>query len=261
MPFENTNDLSFFYYSSHHKEALARMQYAVIQRKVGVILTGDYGVGKTFVSSALMKMCLEGKCVVNFIPNPRLTPIEFIQEVNFQMGGDRVYSPATTKMDMLRSIKERLEHYFNRDLRPVLLIDEAQSITDDDLMEEIRLLLNIQADSHALFTLILCGQPQLEEKIEKFPQLKQRISIRYQLLSLDKEEVKEYIKYRLKVAGTTQNLFEETTYMHIFNLSKGMPRAINNICDLSLLTGFIRRLDIIGDEVVLHVARDLREES
>ncbi len=259
MPFENVNDASFFYYSSKHKEALARMKYAVQQRKLGVFLIGEYGTGKTFLSRVLKKFFPEGGCRFVFINNPRLQPLEFLIEVNYQLEGEGDIGPQPMKMELLRSIQRRLEDRYNKDIYTVIIVDEAQSIQDEDLFEEIRLLLNVQAEESALFTLILLGQPQIEEKIEKKPQFKQRLSIRYKLDALNNSETKEYIDHRLKSAGRERKIFSDLAYGEIFTLSKGMPRSINNICDLALFDAFTRKLETVDKNTIVHVGEDLGE--
>lgn len=261
MPFENVNDPSFLYHSSQHKEALARMQYAVQQKKLGVLLVGEYGTGKTFLSRILKRSVSEDKFVFIFITNPRFNSLDFIKEINYQLGGkiDELSKP--TKMDYLRSIRNSFQEHKEKELFVVLVVDEAQSIKEDDLLEEIRLLLNIQSEESTYFTLVLMGQPQLEIEIEKIPQFKQRLSIRYTLDFLSSQETKEYIEHRLKVAGTQRKIFTDDAYQEIFSISRGMPRAINNICDLSLLNAFIQKQGMINKEIVLHVAQDLGESS
>ncbi len=259
MPFENVNDASFFYYSTQHREALARMNYAVRQKKLGVLLTGEYGTGKTFLSRVLKKVFSEDKYIFVFITNPRLKPLEFIKEINYQLGGKLKGNSVPEKMDFLHSIQDALEEYARKEMFVVIVVDEAQSIQRDDLLEEIRLLLNVQSENAVLFTLILLGQPLLEEKVEKIPQLRQRLSIRYKLSSLNKEETKEYIEHRLKIAGAVRRIFTDGAYKEIFSLSKGMPRAINNICDLALLSAFIARKEAVDEDTIVHVGEDLGE--
>lgn len=233
------------------------MTYAVQQRKLGVLLIGEYGTGKTFLSQVLKKMLPEDKFIFVFITNPRLNPVELTREIDTQLKRSSVLSTLSTKGEFLRSIEDHLSDYKTKGVHPVMIIDEAQSIESYDLLEEIRLLLNIQAEDAPLFTLILLGQPQLEEKIEKLPQLKQRLSIMYKLTPLNKEETREYVEFRMKVAGATRQVFTDSACMEIYALSKGRPRAINNICDLALLNGFIKKTGIIDIEMVSQVGGDL----
>jgi general secretion pathway protein A len=235
------------------------MGYAIQQRKLGVFLTGEYGTGKTFLSRVLKRNFMEERYIFVFINNPRVSPLELIKEVNYQLDGKVDMSSQPTKMDYLRSIKNTLEDYNRKDIYVVMVIDEAQSIKEEDLLEEIRLLLNIQSEERVLFTLIMMGQPQLEDKIENIPQLKQRLSIRYRLAPLNGEETREYIDYRLKVGGTDRKIFTDSAYEEVFSLSGGMPRAINNICDLALLSAFTQKLDMVNRETVIAVGKDLGE--
>jgi len=260
-PFENTNDTAFFYYSPDHQEAFSRMMYAVREHKTGFFLTGDYGTGKTFLSRALIKEYAGDKFKFVTITNPRLTSADFIKEINYQLDQNLESSQPLTKVDLLRSVSSALEKNHSNGLHSVIVVDEAQSVEQDSLLEEIRLLLNMQGVDYLLFTLILLGQDILAEKIENMPQLKQRLSIRYHLSPLDKEAAKEYIKYRLKVAGSNKEIFAESGYGEIYNLSGGVPREINNICDLALLTGFIQRKDLIDEDIIIQVGKDLEAGS
>ena len=259
MPFENINDPLFFYYSPKHKEALARMIYAVRQRKLGALLVGEYGTGKTFLSSVLKKVSLESKYTFVFITNPRLSSLEFIQEVYYQLGGRLDLSENPSRVDFLHFIKKSLEENHKRNMHTVIVIDEAQSIKEQDFFEELRLLLNFQNEEAVFSTLILLGQPPLGDNVKKVPQLKQRLAIRYHLAPLNEEETKDYIGHRLKVAGAKRKLFSDNAYKDIFSLSKGMPRAINNICDLALFSGFSRKLDIVDKETIINAGQDLGE--
>jgi general secretion pathway protein A len=256
MPFENTNDLNFFYPSSKHKEALGRMQYVVTQRKSGFLLTGECGTGKTYVINALIKMAYQHKCVTGLVSNPRLTALEFIHEVMVQLGGKPGLEKGE-KMDYLRTIRERLLDNHTKKMHTVMIVDEAQSIEDPNLLEEIRLLLNFQEKESLLLSFIPVGQLQLEEMIAKRPQLAQRFALRYRLPALSGEETREYIEYRLKVAGCQKTMFTDAAQEMTYFISGGMPRVINNLCDLALLTGFIKKTTIIDKDIVTQVGQDM----
>ena len=128
---------------------------------------------------------------------------------------------------------------------------------DVSLLEEIRLLMNIQGDDNSLFTLVLLGQPHMQDKIERIPQLKQRLSIRYKLSPLTEEETELYIDHRLSVAGATRRIFSGSACREIYAISKGMPREINNICDLALLAGYVEGAQAVDKDIVQRVREDL----
>jgi type II secretory pathway predicted ATPase ExeA len=140
----------------------------------------------------------------------------------------------------------------------VIVIDEAQVISVESL-EELRLLLNFQLNDIFLFTLILLGQPELKTKINDLPQLRQRFSIRYHLKALTEDQTREYIQHRLKVAGAEEEIFRDDAYSEIYRFSGGIPRRINNICDLALLVGCAEALEKIDKEIITDVAEDLEE--
>ena len=233
------------------------MQYAVSQHKLGMILTGDCGVGKTFVTKVLMNQFFDGQCKFAYIANPLLSPEEFLHELNFQLAGAPL--PGATKPDLLHGIKSRLDYYSSQNIYVVVVIDEAQSIDNANLFEEIRFLLNLHQDEKVTFTLILSGQNSLNEKIEQNPSLKQRLSVRFQLLPLDLDETTKYINHRLEVTGTKRQIFTPAAYNKIFQVSGGKPRVINNLCDFCLLSGYMRKSDTIDEDIVSHVAAELGE--
>jgi general secretion pathway protein A len=256
-PFENTPDPRFLYYSQRHEEALSRMLYAVRERKGAAILTGEYGSGKTLLSRVLLEELLQEHYQTALIFNPRLPPLELIKEIIYQLGSDIL--SLSNKTDALHSLNEILYKNRKDNKNTVIVIDEAQAIGEEDSFEELRLLLNFQLNDNFLLTLILLGQPELKEKIDNLPQLRQRLAVRYHLKALTEAETEEYIKHRLGVVGAKQQIFSEDACKEIYYFSAGIPRRINNICDMALLVGCGEGLNKIGKKIIKEVAEDLEE--
>ncbi len=260
-PFENTPDPHFLYHSSKHEEAFSRLLYAIRERKGAAMLSGEYGSGKTLLSRALLEELDKERYQVVLIFNPNLPLIEFLKEIIYQLGGNSSFN---TKTELLHILNEIL--YSNRQANKdtIVVIDEAQAIASDEIFEELRLLLNFQLDDMFLLTLILLGQPELKEKVDRIPQLKQRMGIRYHLFGLDEWETQGYIIHRLKIAGLAEGIskgiFPEESCHLIFKGSEGIPRRINNICDMCLLIGFGDKRSSINEETTRKVIVDLEEE-
>jgi len=258
-PFENVTDPAFFYASREHQEALSRMFYVVSERKPGLLLLGDYGVGKTFLSRALMAQCPPDKYRFIYIANPRLSALEMLSEICFQLGCSYEQNGSDSKVKLLHEIEHTLKKNHESGKHNVLVFDEAQSIPVNTLLEEIRLLLNTQTDTAILFTLLLVGQPTVMKDMEALPQLIQRLGVRYRLTPFNQEETIQYVRHRLRVAGLDQDIFTDGAFAQIHNASGGIARAINNVCDMALLTGFMKRLHIIDEDIIFQVANDLKD--
>ena len=203
------------------------------------------------------KECLPGNYKFISISNPRLTPLELTKEISYQLGVGEL-SSNSSKIEYLHKIEDGLKKNYQNSLHTVIIIDEAQSIKEPELLEEIRLLFNLQREV-VFFTLILLAQPSFKESLDKLPHFKQRIPIRYELSPLDEGETKEYIEFRLKRAGASKNIFSFPAYKQVYSLSGGVPRLINNLCDLALLAGSLNTLKIIDEHTVFQVAKDLGE--
>lgn len=256
-PFENTPDPHFLYYSRRHEEALSRMLYVIREQKGAAILTGEYGSGKTLLSRVLLEELNQDQYQSALIFNPRLPSLELLKEVIYQLGRD--VSSLSNKTDLLHSLNEILYKNKNEDKNTVIVVDEAQAIGEEESFEELRLLLNFQLNDNFLLTLILLGQPELKKKIDNMPQLRQRLAVRYHLKALTKIETKEYIEHRLEVAGAKQQIFSEEAFSEVYNFSAGIPRRINNICDMSLLVGCGEEIALIDSRIIKEVAEDLEE--
>lgn len=258
-PFENTPDPKFLYYSRQHEEALSRMLYVVREKKGAALLTGEYGCGKTLLSRVLkQELQQENKYQSAYILDPRLLGLEFIQEVVYQLSGNPV---PQTKIALFHSMNKLLHANYNAGKHSVLVIDEAQAIKNKRVFEELRLLVNFQLDNAFLLTVILLGSPELKLAVANLPQLLQRMAVRYHLNGLNENETKEYIVHRLKVAGAAKQIFTEDAYHQVYLSASGVPRRINNICDLALLVGFSNNLSVIDRKAVLDVSEDLEIPS
>ena len=258
-PFENTPDPEFAYYSKQHLEALTRFLYAVVERKGAAILTGEYGSGKTLISRIITNRLLQEERQYNvaLIVNPAITAIEMLREIVYQLGADT--SKDIQKMDILKVLNEKLYENMNTKRHTVIIIDEAQIIENDAIFEEIRLLLNFQSDDKFLLTLLLLGQPELRQKVGRIPQLEQRFSVKYHLMNLGFDDTVNYIQHRSKTAGRQDSIFTDSAYKLIYEASGGIPRKINNICDISLMLGYNKGLNKIDENIVLSVAEDMKE--
>jgi len=237
------------------------MQYTIIQHKLGMILTGECGVGKTFISKVLINQFLDGQCRFVYIPNPKLNSTELLSEILFQLENTDPIGPTITKPELLRLIQKRFSYYKNNNLYVVIIIDDAQAIANDELFEEIRLLMNLHEQDTVSFTLILSGNTQLMNKISTNPSLNQRLAMRFELLPLEEEETMKYIEHRLEVTGIKNKIFTPQAYKTIQRLSGGKPRVINNICDFALLTGFMQKAPMIDENIIAHVGKELGQET
>ena len=258
VPFKNTPDPKYIYYSKEHEEALVRLLYVVTEGRGGLLLTGEYGCGKTLLSRVFLNELNDSKFLVALITNPNLTDVDFLREVLFQLGVD---SQLTHKVDLLHDLDKLILKTHENGRSIVIIVDEAQQVSRDETFEEIRLLLNYQQYDAFMVTLILMGQPELRGKVAAIPQLKQRLGMRFHLQRLGHEECRNYIDHRLNVAGQTREIFTSDGKDAVFESSKGTPREINNICDMALLTGYGYNAPTIDRKLVEMVVEDMDLES
>ena len=254
-PFENTADPRFLYESTQHEEALTRLGY-VIQEDKGIgMLTGVFGCGKTVIAEKLLETIAKGAYESAFIVNPQFLAIELLRDIIYNLGfKDKLSSQ---KDEVVHKLTEVLRNNYDNGKRSIIIIDEAHLISDLQIFEELRVLLNYQHNHHFLLTLLLLGQPELREKVNNLKQFSQRIAIRYHLSGLSKDETPEYIRHRMEIAGSSREVFGDDTFEHIFKHTAGIPRRINQLCDMALLTGFCEKAKAISASVVESVSKDL----
>ncbi|HAS54194.1 MAG: ATPase [Nitrospirae bacterium GWC2_57_13] len=253
-PFNKTPDPRFLYESRTHAEALARLQHAVEEQDI-ILLTGEIGAGKTTLSRALIDSLDEQYHPVLII-NPRLSPSQLLKVVAQRLGMDE---SGRHKHGLLEGINAKLYELYEAGRRPALIIDEAQLIPGKDAFEEIRLLTNFQLDDRNLLALVLIGQPELRERLNRRPYraLRQRIGFAYHLGPLDEGETRAYAEHRLRVAGRETPLFDDEALASLHRHSGGVPRLINIIAGNALLEGFGREAAMITADIIEDVSREL----
>ena len=256
LPFENVPDPRFFFPSAEHQEALLRLFYAANNRKGAAMLTGDVGCGKTIVSRTLIQDLPPDRYEVGLVANPSLSPVDFLREILYQLGRE---STSESKLDLLHALNDQMVKNLNSGRETVVIIDEAQAIEDPDTLEELRLLLNFQLNDRFLLTLLLVGQPELRERISRIKQLDQRIAIKFHLGPLKQDEIRSYVQSRLDKAGLKRQIFWDDALGIIARASKGIPREINNICDICLLLGFGSKVEQIDANLVQKAAQAVQQ--
>ena len=255
-PFEITPDQKFLYLSEIHQEALAHLQYAIKEGKGFTVITGEAGTGKTTLVHTLLGE-LDGNIKTCYIFNPILERADFLNYICDDLGikSDGMKSRGQS----LAALHNFLLNCFERNEKVFLIIDEAHSM-NPDLLQEVRLLTNLETTKNKLLHVILLGQPELNKilKEPRFRPLKQRITVRYHLRPLNFQETKEYIIYRLKRAGSRNiSLFDNNAIKEIYRYSKGLPRLINIVCDNALLAGFALERTRIGKPIIRDVINNL----
>lgn len=256
-PFGKTPDPSFLFESRQHKEALARLEYAVEEKELA-LLVGDIGSGKTTLSRALIDRIGDARPVVLLI-NPRLTPAQLLRSIASGLG----IQPARFRNELLDQIHTRLFELYEEKREPVLMIDEAQLIPSKATFDEIRLLTNFQLDDQNLLSVVLIGQPELDARLDRaaYAPLRQRIGMRYSLGPLSLEETIDYIEHRIRVAGGTRNPFSRNAMDEIHTLSGGIPRLINTLATTALLDAFGEDAETVDPARVTAAAREHRMEA
>ncbi|MBM3252159.1 MAG: DUF2075 domain-containing protein [Candidatus Omnitrophica bacterium] len=261
-PFENTPDPRFLYHSAQHEEGLYRLLYAVKEQKGAAIMTGVFGCGKTLLGRTMLKELSKDIYRVGYLSNPQMSYLELLMAIATSLGVSGLPTKKTEVLTnvVLDEIEKVLENNMKDGKKTVVIIDEAHVINDREVWEGLRLILNFQMEDRFLLTLLLLGQPELKDNIDSNKQLSQRIAIRCHLGHMSQEDAHNYVLHRLKIAGREEPLFTEEALKAIFAKSGGIPRRINHICDLALLTGFGRKITSIDSHIIAEVTKDLEGE-
>ena len=263
-PFQNTPDPRFFYFSAQHEDALMKLTYTVAQDLGCGMLTGIFGCGKTLLAKVLLsELDREKRYAHAFITNPLVAePAELLRAI---VRGLNPQALPDKKTELLADpLLEKLSNILLDNIRDgkknVVFIDEAQTIEDLRLFEQLRLILNFQLENRFMLTLLILGQPELKEKIESLKPFDQRVVVRCHLGALSEDEVARYINHRLKVAGRTdieeKPIFDFPAIKLISQYSGGIPRRINTLCDFALMSTSAKKSQDIGSDLIESVIKD-----
>lgn len=256
QPFSIAPNPDFLFLSARHAEALAHLRYGLGEAGGFVLLTGEVGTGKTTVSRCLLQE-LTDKTEVAFILNPTLNELELLAAICDQLKIRYKKSDASLKM-LTDKITNRLMKNHQADKNTILIIDEAQHL-QPAVLEQLRLLTNLETNTKKLLQVILIGQPELQQLLQRqdLRQLAQRITARYHLMPLTEQEVQQYVSYRLQVAGCSRPVFTASAVKKLFQLSGGIPRLLNLICDRALLGGYSQQKALIDAALVNQAASEV----
>lgn len=258
-PFGSSPDPRFLYMMPQTREILAGLEYGIFARKGFTVLTGEVGTGKTTLLRAALGRFSRERIYTSFVFNPLLEPLDFLEFVLSDFG----LTPASrTKSGMLLQLNRWLVDRFSKNESCVIVVDEAQDCSLE-LLEEIRLLTNLESSSEKLLQIVLSGQPELEQKLRQpsVRQLRQRIFLWCRTQPLTAEQTNEYMSERLRLAGAKERIFTPEAAQVVHQHSRGIPRLINLICEHSLILAYVEQLTQIPASLVAHVASDLELES
>ena len=254
-PFNITPDPRFLYFTPHHREAYDHLMYGIQQRKGFIELTGEVGSGKTTLCRAVLAN-LGGDVETALILNPSLTETQLLRAMLHDFG---LEVRGHDRLAFIEKLNEFLLAKSQEGTNVALLIDEAQDLTPQ-VMEQIRLLSNLETDQHKLIQIVLCGQPELKKRLARpdLRQLRQRITVRFHIPPLTLEDTVMYIGHRLWVAGSDGSIvFDSGAVREVYRYAKGSPRLINALCDNALLAGYVERTRKIDAKAVKRAIRQL----
>ncbi len=261
-PFRMTPDPEFFYLSKGHKKAMTYLNYSIKDGEGFAVITGEIGAGKTtLVRTVLKRLKMKdatSQITTAYIKNTLVTPDQFIRLLADDFGIERTED--REKDQIIIALNDFLIKQFSQGKKSILIIDEAQNLSIQ-LLEEVRLLSNLETDKYKLLQIILLGQPELRGKLEKpqLEQLRQRVFLSYHLGALNRKETEGYINHRIKVAGG-RGIFAKEVFDEIFDFSGGIPRLINIICTFCLLLGACEEKKVIDLSIVKSARKEIQDD-
>lgn len=255
QPFRLTPDPAYLFLGTKHREGFAHLLFAMREGSGFVTVTGEVGTGKTTLVRALLSETRNDNIAVSYIFNPVLSPTELLQTINSEFG---LPSRATSKKQLIDTLNRFLLAQKADGGRAVVIVDEAQNL-DREVLEQLRLLSNLETETEKLLQIILLGQPELRDVLDRpdLRQLSQRVAIRWHLDPLDRQETHKYVRHRLRVAGGDEAMFEPRSIDVLFDHSAGIPRLINIIAHRALLVAFTNGRHTVGPEEIAAAAIEL----
>lgn len=254
-PFSITPNPRFLYFSPKHREALNHLLYGIRERKGFVQLTGEVGAGKTTLCRAMLEQLGDNYCTA-LILNPVMNADQLVKAIAMEFG---LEVKGLDRLEIYEVINKFLLDQVEHGREVVLIIDEAQDLAND-LLEQVRLLSNLETDDRKLLQIVLMGQPELRERLNdhSLRQLRQRITVRYHLRPLKMAEIGQYLQHRLHISGAKgPPYFSTGALWRIYNYSKGIPRLVNAVSDKCLLAGYVHQRDKIDFGLVGVAIREL----
>jgi general secretion pathway protein A len=249
-PFDNAPNPRFLWLSPAHSDALVRLTYALRARRGCAVLTGEPGCGKTLLTRAVVQRLEPSRYEIALLTNPYGGRIELLRHVLYELGVERA---ETSRAELLHAVHELVVTHARRGRETLVIVDDAQQVEDPTWLEELSALLNIQTNERTLVTVLLAGTPELTAAIHRVQHLDRRVSIRCAVAPLNPEQTTQYIAYRLSVAGDDASLFSRDAVGLIHQASRGVPRAINDVCDSAMLLARLDGLSEIDGAVVRRV--------
>ena len=258
-PFGTSPDPRFLYMMPHTREALACLEYGISARKGFTVLTGEVGTGKTTLLRRALGSMQSRRISTSFVFNPLLEPLDFLEFVLSDFG---LVPTNRTKSGMLLQLNRWLIERYRMQDTCVVVVDEAQNLSWE-LLEEIRLLTNLETSSEKLLQIVLSGQPELEEKLRhpSVRQLRQRVALWCRTQLLTESQTRSYVAERLRIAGASWALFTPEALDLVHRYSRGIPRVINLLCEHALIVGYVEQLKQIPPKVIEGVAGELELEA
>jgi general secretion pathway protein A len=258
-PFNITPDPRYLFFSRRHRQAFEHILFGISERRGFIQITGEVGAGKSTLCRKVLEELREDYSTA-LILNPVMTPIQLMRSILRELDLDDSGNDRVRLVDRLNQFLLEQAHA-NRVV--VLFIDEAQDMSEE-LLEQVRLLSNLETDQHKLLQIVLIGQPELRDRLDRqeLRQLRQRITVRYHLGPINRHETEAYIQHRLLIAGSNgRPSFSNPAYRAIYRYSRGIPRLINAVCDKTLLCGYVQGRDHLGWWQVRRAIHDLEGQG